>query len=323
MENNCAVDPDEFDSPWKEALEYYFVEFMRFFYPHAHAAIDWSKPYEFLESELQAIMRDADKGRCHADKIVKVWLLNGDEQWIAIHIEIQGSQQSEFARRMYVYNYRIFDTHGKSVASFALLTDDSRTWHPKKFEYDVLGCNVRLKFQSVKLNDFRKRWKELERSSSPMAILVLAHLQTLDTRKKDDERLLSLRKLLYLIHKNGLSVQDFRELFRLLNWMMRLPESCKERIIGTAKELTEEKYNVPFVDLLQEKSFQVGDIRTLRKILIKFLSKTFNPLPSAVTERINAIDDESVLNELTDAAFDAKSFKDFEGALNKVQDKRG
>ncbi len=32
----------DFDSPWKDILEEFFQEFMLFFFPKAHADIDWS-----------------------------------------------------------------------------------------------------------------------------------------------------------------------------------------------------------------------------------------------------------------------------------------
>lgn len=63
---------DEFDSPWKEILEAYFEEFMLFFFPTAHADIDWSRGVEFLDKELQQVVRDAELGRRYADKLAKV-----------------------------------------------------------------------------------------------------------------------------------------------------------------------------------------------------------------------------------------------------------
>lgn len=50
---------DEYDSPWKEAIERFFKPFLLFFFPQVHNEIDWSKGYEFLDKELQKIMRDA------------------------------------------------------------------------------------------------------------------------------------------------------------------------------------------------------------------------------------------------------------------------
>jgi hypothetical protein len=38
---------DQFDSPWKEALERYFRPFLALLYPHVHDDIDWSRGYEW------------------------------------------------------------------------------------------------------------------------------------------------------------------------------------------------------------------------------------------------------------------------------------
>ncbi len=50
----------DFDSPWKEALEQFFPAFLKFFFPQVHAAIDWSREYEALDTELQQI--EGDRG---------------------------------------------------------------------------------------------------------------------------------------------------------------------------------------------------------------------------------------------------------------------
>ena len=43
----------EFDTAWKEALEWFFEPFLAFFFPAAHNGIDWPRGYEFLDKELQ------------------------------------------------------------------------------------------------------------------------------------------------------------------------------------------------------------------------------------------------------------------------------
>lgn len=79
---------DEFDSPWKEILEVYFQDFMQFFFPQIHDDIDWSRGYDFLDQELQQVVRDAELGKRLTDKLVKVWKLSGEETWVLAHIEI-------------------------------------------------------------------------------------------------------------------------------------------------------------------------------------------------------------------------------------------
>src|SRR5271155_2449298 len=81
-----ASDPamSDFDSPWKEALDCYFPAFLDFFFSDIHGDIDWSRGYEMLDTELQQVVRTAELGRRHVDKLVKVWRRDGQEAWVLI-----------------------------------------------------------------------------------------------------------------------------------------------------------------------------------------------------------------------------------------------
>ena len=57
---------DDHDSPWKEALERYFPEFLALLFPEVHAGVDWSRGHSFLDKELQQVVRDAEAGRRRA-----------------------------------------------------------------------------------------------------------------------------------------------------------------------------------------------------------------------------------------------------------------
>jgi hypothetical protein len=80
----------EFDSPWKDIIALYFQPFLEFFFPLIASQIDWSKGYEFLDKELQKVVRDAVTQSRRVDKLVKVFLQNGEVTILYIHIEIQG-----------------------------------------------------------------------------------------------------------------------------------------------------------------------------------------------------------------------------------------
>ncbi len=124
----------DYDSPWKEMLDGYFPAFMAFFFPEAHADIDWTRGYESLDTELQQIVRDAALGTRLADKLMQVWRRDGVEQIVLVHTEIQGTRETDFAKRMYVYNYRLFDRYDRPVVSLAVLGDASPTWRPRRYE---------------------------------------------------------------------------------------------------------------------------------------------------------------------------------------------
>ena len=118
-------------------------------------AIDWTKGFRFLDQELHQIVRDAEMGLRRVDKLVSVYLQDGDETWILIHIEIQGQWEGDFAERVYVYHYRIYDKYRRPVVSLVILTDKSRKWRPSHFGYDKFGCKVSFDFHVVKLLDYR------------------------------------------------------------------------------------------------------------------------------------------------------------------------
>ncbi len=114
----------DFDSPWKEALEEYLEDFLALFFPQAHAEIDWTRPPVFRDGELQEVVRDAELGRRLADKLVQVWLRDGTDAWVLVHVEVQGQEEHAFAKRMFTYYYRILDRHDREVVSLAVLADE-------------------------------------------------------------------------------------------------------------------------------------------------------------------------------------------------------
>jgi hypothetical protein len=172
----------DYDSPWKEAIEFYFREFMDFFFPAIAPHINRHRDPEFLDTELQKIVREADLGRRWADKLVKVWLLDGTETWLLIHIEVQSQYESDFAQRMYVYNYRLRDRYNRPVVSLAVLADDRPRWRPGTYATGMLGCDVRFNFPMVKLLDYADNWTALESNRNPFATVVMAHLKAQETR---------------------------------------------------------------------------------------------------------------------------------------------
>ncbi|MFM6513556.1 MAG: hypothetical protein ACKPH4_05395, partial [Microcystis panniformis] len=93
-----------------------------------------------------------------------------------------------FSQRMYIYNYCAFDLYQKPVISLAILGDERVNWRPDSYNYTIAGCEVSLKFPTVKLLDYEESWSELETSSNPFAIIVMAHLKTKATTGKLPER---------------------------------------------------------------------------------------------------------------------------------------
>lgn len=115
-------------------------------------------------------------------------------------IEVQGTRQSEFGERMFVYNYRIFDHYHRPVASMAVLADEHPDWKPASYGFSVLGCRHTLEFPVAKLTDYHDSLDELLTADNPFALITAAHILTQRTRKNDQERYEAKRRLVRLLY---------------------------------------------------------------------------------------------------------------------------
>jgi hypothetical protein len=69
------------DSSWRKILDKLLPEFLAFYFPEIHQAIDFDKGFEFLDKELQKILpQEDDTGKRVVDKLVKVFLRDGSEK---------------------------------------------------------------------------------------------------------------------------------------------------------------------------------------------------------------------------------------------------
>jgi hypothetical protein len=317
MDMDTAMIPQtNYDSPWKEILERFFPECMAFFFPEAQAAIDWSQGYTFMDKELQQVVRDAETGSRRVDKLVKVTLReSGEEAWVLIHIEVQGDQEAAFARRMYIYNYRLFDKYDRRVASFALLSDDNPTWRPDQFGYELLGCRVQLDFPTVKLLDYESRWAELEASDNPFAVVVMAQLETRRTRQQAQARYEAKLRLAKRLYQRGYSRRDILELFRFIDWIMTLPPELEEQFMTdiVAYEEQERKPYVTSVErIASQRGLQEGIEKGRREMLEETLVARFGTLPEELTVLLDRISDPQLLKELQRPAVTSDSLETFE-----------
>lgn len=258
---NSIKEKSDYDSPWKEMLELFFEQFISFFFPYIHAEIDWTKQYEFLDKELQKVVRDAKTGRQHVDKLVKICRTNGQEAWVLIHVEIQVQFEEDFAKRIYRYNYRLFDRYDRPIVSLAILADDRKNWKPENYSYGLWGSKTTIEFPVVKLLDMENEWNKLEQSLNPFAIITMAHLKAISTRLNPDERLTAKIDMARLLYKKGYSRQQIIELYRFLDWIMKLPDDLETKFYQTVTKF-EEVNKMPYISYVErigmERGFQQG-----------------------------------------------------------------
>ena len=289
----------DYDSPWKEALDRYFERCMAFFFPQVHAEIDWTRGYEMLDKELQPIVRRAKHGRRYVDKLVKVWLKSGEERWLLIHIEVQAWKEGDFPRRMHVYNHRIFDRYGREVISLAILADDDPDWRPNRYEYGRWGFRTLTEFPIVKLLDYAAKIQELEADPNPFAVVVLAHLKALETRRSPAERHAWKLRLVKGLYERGMDPEDVRQLFRFIDWVMELPEALEQRFREEIDAFQQEK-RMPFIDIAERAGMEKGLLQGIEVALdLKFGAEGLELMPE-----LREIHDHELLGKILDAIED-------------------
>ena len=84
------------DALWKGLIEDLFDDFLRFYFPESVNLFDFNRKFEFLDKELEQLFpqQQDDFSPKYVDKLVKVFTKKGKEEWILIHIEVQGIRTS-------------------------------------------------------------------------------------------------------------------------------------------------------------------------------------------------------------------------------------
>jgi hypothetical protein len=283
----------DYDSPWKEALDAYFEPFLALLFPEVHRQVDWPRGYESLDKELQQVVREAEVGRRYVDKLVKVWTKDGTECWVLIHVEVQTTREADFPKRMYVYNYRLFDRYNRPVASLAVLADDSPTWRPTDFRNSLFGCEAGIRFPAVKLLDFAAHTDLLEASTNPFASVVLAHLKAQETHNDPASRHAWKVRLVRGLYERGFSARDVRELFRVIDWLMELPPPLENIFWQDVAQIQKER-SMPFVTTPE----RVGRRAGMREGIESLLRVKFGDIGVQLMPEIENIHEEEKLRAI-------------------------
>lgn len=322
--------PAEYDTTWKEALGQYFQPFLELVFPQVHELVDWTKPPQSLDKELEQILQDSESGLRIADKLFQVWQRNNQPAWILIHVEVQSQEQSNFAQRMYIYNYRAFDLYLRPVISLAVLGDERASWRPSSYGYALGGCEVSLKFPIAKLLDYETQWQTLDESTNPFAVIVMAHLKTKATTGKPNERKQWKWTLIRRLFERGYSRDEVINLFRFIDRMMALPSALERELKAEVRRYQEER-QMPFLSQMElmaieegrekgrEEGLQQG-LQIVRESVLAALQVRFETVPPELVEVINNSADITRLRQLLLQAIAIPSLTEFQQLLATTSD---
>jgi hypothetical protein len=311
------------DSAWKELLDRHFADFLKFFFPTIHAAIDWSRKPIFLDKELPKLGPRHLRGHRLADKLAKVWRKNGRPLFVILHGEIQGRAGAVFNERMYVYNYRIADRFNCPVVSLGIVTGSTGQVVLGRYETKLWGCQTSFKFPVVKLDDWRGREAELLASTEPFALVVLAHLKVRAKKNTTAHKYAVKRELSLLLFERDYSTEYKQSILRFLDWMFRLPAPAELKLDKEIDALTGGKA-MQFVTHWERRGEkrgrklgrQEGREEGQLELVLRLLQKKFGELDARVETQIKRLSLTRLI-ELAEALLDFTQPTDLERWLKR------
>jgi hypothetical protein len=154
-------------------------------------------------------------------------------------LEVQSQPESTFEERMFRYHARLYDHHRQEIVSLAILGDDRPTWRPAAFGYGHWGCSIRFNFPVIKLLDFTE--EELEARTNLCAIVVLAHRAAQRTRHDPAGRAAVKVGLVRQLYRRGLTREQIGDLYRFIDWLLRLPKGLDDETWLAIRAIEEEQ----------------------------------------------------------------------------------
>ncbi|MBN9520885.1 hypothetical protein J0H58_20585 [bacterium] len=299
---------NQFDEPWKEALDVYFRQFVELLFPRVAAGIDWDREVEPLDKELPKIVPEAETGPGVVDKLVRVEAAGGGAETVFVHVEVQSQADSDLARRMYRYNHRLEERYGSMPVSVAVLGDNRPAWRPTEHAAGRWGCEVRFAFPVAKLLDWRGREEELEALPNPFASFVVAHLAALATDADPAARLARKLAVVKRLYSRGLTRTDIRQLFRLIDWVITLPPLL-DVVFNHDIDAFEKEKQMPRISPLEQrwldKAESIGEERGRlegrQEAARRLLKLRFDQPGLDLMPRVEKVTDPAALEALLDA----------------------
>jgi hypothetical protein len=305
----------------EKVIERFFPQFLLFFAPNLYKDVDFSQPFTFLDKEMLQLSKKGLKRSKFVDKLVKIRLKDGSEQWLLVHIEVQGDEDEGFSLRMFRYFYRIFDRYGKPIVSMAVVTGPAN-WKPtRKYELKFYDSGVEFQYLMSTLMDYER--EKLLANDNPMAIVVLAAQDSERLRRRHQARYDVKWHLIRMLYQRNYTRQEIIDLFDFIEWVLQLSNKDEERLCEEINKL-EEGNQMPYITSVErigiqkglQQGLQQGALEESQQLIIETLDERFGAVPSFISDAILQIRDRNQLRTLHRRAIRSTSIEEFRQKLN-------
>lgn len=269
------------DILWKGMIEEVIEDLLLFVDPDIGKELDLDKGFVFLDKELAEVYPDREKpaNTRVVDKLVKIFLRNGQERWMLLHVEVQGSNEKEFARRMFEYYTRLFSKYGRPVAAIAIFTGRGGKM-PAVYEDRCLWMRARYEYKTLNIADYPD--EVLKVSTNPFAAVLLVAKEVLlsvkGTDEDLDEILLEQKLLMVRLLKKKLAVFGKKKTkgihVFLENYVVFKKSETNRKFMEQREQILGKKNTMGIVEQLVEMKRQEGIEEGIEKAVRKLLANS-------------------------------------------------
>ena len=288
-------------------MEELMRDLLLFVDPGIGRELDLERGFEFLDKELVEMFPEPEKpsNTKVVDKLVKVFLRDGSERWMLLHVEVQGNNERDFARRMFEYYIRIFSKHGRPIAAIAVMTGKDGKKMPAAYVDRCLWTRTQYEYKTLCITDYPD--EQLEASMNPFAAVLLVAKEVLlrgkGAKEDRDNVLYAHKELVASLLSKRMAVYGENKIKVMMSFLnnyvvFKTPE-INLKFMERTDELFERKNTMGYFEQLAEirreevrqEGVQEGLEKAVRNLLV---NSEFSPakiaelmeMPVALVEKI-------------------------------------
>jgi hypothetical protein len=302
----------EADGPWKDALDFFLEQFMDLFFPDWSKQINWSKKPKPLTPDFPNQF-----GTEVCDRIFEVELLNGEQEILILHVEIQGQKLNDLPYRMMSYNFSSFKKYEKPVVSIAVYLDKDPLLCPNLFEqihpFKKEPCH-QFWYDTIKIWNYKGKEEELKKTDNIFALIVIAQLAIMGDKNDQELRKNNKRALFREFFNRGLKKETVVQLHKVIDWLIPLDQKhmimFQKEVKETAQKEKWADWDPVYVSTFEKVAMIKGREESLKHIIDKQIRRRFpHDVTSQYLHLINEADSDTLSN-WADNLFTANSIDD-------------
>lgn len=245
------------DGIWKDVVEQYLPLLLKCMMPELYEDVDFTQDFTYLDKELrdtiQVSLSEDHNAAKYVDTLVQVPLKTGKNQWVLLHIEVQGKGGEDISLRMILYCCLIFAHYRRMPVALAILTDKRPSNEtPGIFEFSKYGTALIYKYNVFEV--YNQSDEKLLNSDNPFDSFIYAAKKYSDYMSEDAQsvKLEYLLKITRNLYERGLNEQDRTRIIIFISRLINLEDTnLRNQFFEEIKKL-EEKSNMAELTWIEE-----------------------------------------------------------------------